>query len=165
MTLSMDLLFLGLWIIVHCTLYLNWVLKGTCKEIIIKKHFQLIRKKQTFIEYNSTFVLGSREPSKIIEKILTDLSILKIIYSEKATKFCVIFPLLLTVCTVVKSKGEILQNFVAFSECMNFTASGFVQRGLCNAGNFLFRTVFLDSHWIFIFSYLGTRKLRNQNLE
>ena len=29
------------------------------------------------------------------------------IYSEKATKFCEIFPLLLTVCTVVKSKGKI----------------------------------------------------------
>ena len=44
----------------------------------------------------------------------------KFIYSEKATKFCEIFPLLLTVCTIVKSKGTILQNFVAFSEYMNF---------------------------------------------
>ena len=49
------------------------------------------------------------------------LEFLKFIYSEKATKFCEIFPLLLTVCTVVKSKGTISQNFVAFSECMNFT--------------------------------------------
>ena len=31
---------------------------------------------------------------------------LKFIYSEKATKFCEIFPLLLTVCTVVKRKGK-----------------------------------------------------------
>ena len=46
---------------------------------------------------------------------------LKFIYSEKATKFCEIFPLLLTVCTVVRSKGKISQNFVAFSEYMNFT--------------------------------------------
>ena len=45
---------------------------------------------------------------------------IKFIYSEKAIKFCEIFPLLLTVCTVVKSKGKILQNFVAFSEYMNF---------------------------------------------
>ena len=29
-------------------------------------------------------------------------------------------PLLLTVCTAVKSKGRILQNFVAFSEYLNF---------------------------------------------
>ena len=32
---------------------------------------------------------------------------LKLVYSENATKFCDIFPLLLTVCTVVISKGEI----------------------------------------------------------
>ena len=46
--------------------------------------------------------------------------LLKYIYSEKATKFCKIFPIRLTVCTVVKSKGKISQNFVAFSEYMNF---------------------------------------------
>ena len=46
--------------------------------------------------------------------------LIKFIYSEKATKFCEIFPLLLTVCTVVKSKRKISQNFVAFSEYMNF---------------------------------------------
>ena len=45
---------------------------------------------------------------------------LKYIYSEKAKKFCKIFTLLLTVCTVVKSKVKISQNFVAFSEYMNF---------------------------------------------
>ena len=43
-------------------------------------------------------------------------------YSEKATKFCEIVPLLLTVCTVVKSTGKISQNFVAFSEYMNFNS-------------------------------------------
>jgi hypothetical protein len=46
--------------------------------------------------------------------------ILKFIYSEKATKFCEIFPLFLTVCTVVKSKKKISQNFAAFSEYMNY---------------------------------------------
>ena len=46
--------------------------------------------------------------------------ILKFIYSEKATKFCEIFPSLLTAVHTVKSKGKILQNFVAFSEYMNF---------------------------------------------
>ena len=53
---------------------------------------------------------------------------LKFIYSEKATKFCNIFPLLLTVCTVVKSKGKILQNFVAFSKYMNFNNKFWVQK-------------------------------------
>ena len=46
--------------------------------------------------------------------------LLKFIYSKKATKFCEIIPLLLTVCTVVKIKGKISQNFVAFSDYMNF---------------------------------------------
>jgi hypothetical protein len=39
-------------------------------------------------------------------------------YSERAKKICEIFPLLLTLCTAVKSKGKISQNFVAFSEYM-----------------------------------------------
>ena len=42
-------------------------------------------------------------------------------YSEKAKKFCKIFPLLLTAVHKVKSKEKISQNFVAFSEYMNFT--------------------------------------------
>ena len=51
---------------------------------------------------------------------LSNDDLVKFIYSEKATKFCEIFPLLLTVCTAVKSKGKISQNFVAFSKYMNF---------------------------------------------
>ena len=46
--------------------------------------------------------------------------ILKFIYSEKATKFCKISALLLSYVVPVKSKVEIFQNFVAFSEFMNF---------------------------------------------
>ena len=45
----------------------------------------------------------------------------KFIYSQKATKFCKISTLLLTYVVPVKSKVEISQNFVAFSEYMNFT--------------------------------------------
>ena len=45
---------------------------------------------------------------------------LKFIYSEKATKFCEIFTLLLTTVYTVKIKVKISQNFVAFSEDMNF---------------------------------------------
>ena len=44
---------------------------------------------------------------------------LKFIYSEKATKFCKIFTLILSYVVLVKSKVEISQ-FVAFSEYMNF---------------------------------------------
>ena len=45
---------------------------------------------------------------------------LKLIYSEKATKFYEISSLLLSYVVPVKSKGKISQNFVAFSEYMNF---------------------------------------------
>ena len=48
-----------------------------------------------------------------------DLTV-KIIYSEKATKFCEMFTLLLSYVVPVKSKVKISQNFVAFSEYMNF---------------------------------------------
>ena len=50
----------------------------------------------------------------------TQIPMVKFIYFEKATKFCKISTLLMTVCTVVKSKVKISQNFVAFSEYMNF---------------------------------------------
>ena len=46
--------------------------------------------------------------------------LLKFIYSEKATKFCEISTVDLSYVVTVKSTVEILQNFVAFSEYMNF---------------------------------------------
>ena len=46
--------------------------------------------------------------------------VVKFIYSEKAKKFCKIFTLLLSYVVSVKSKMKISQNFVAFSEYMNF---------------------------------------------
>ena len=45
---------------------------------------------------------------------------LKFIYSEKATKFCENSTVDLSYVVTVKSKVEISQNFVAFSEYMNF---------------------------------------------
>ena len=56
----------------------------------------------------------------LIGTICKTFSHLKFIYSEKATKFCEIFTLLLTGTTCDKSKVKISQNFVAFSEYMNF---------------------------------------------
>ena len=44
----------------------------------------------------------------------------KFIHSEKATKFCEISTLDLSYVVTVKSTVEISQNFVAFSEYMNF---------------------------------------------
>ena len=46
---------------------------------------------------------------------------LKFIYSEKATNFCEISTVDLSYVVMVKSTVEISQNFVAFSEYMNFT--------------------------------------------
>ena len=60
------------------------------------------------------------ENSQIPLKISVIPVLLKFIYSEKATKFCEIFTLLLSSVVPVKSKVKILQNFVAFSEYMNF---------------------------------------------
>ena len=48
------------------------------------------------------------------------LFLLKFIYSEKATKCFENFTLLLSYVVPVKSKVKISQNFVAFSEYMNF---------------------------------------------
>ena len=48
-------------------------------------------------------------------------SLVKFIYSEKATKFCEILTLLLPYVVPVKSKVKISQDCVAFSEDMNFT--------------------------------------------
>ena len=45
---------------------------------------------------------------------------IKFVYSEKATKFCEISTLILSTVHTDKSMVEILQNFVAFSEYMNF---------------------------------------------
>ena len=52
-----------------------------------------------------------------IDKLVT---LLKFIYSEKATKFCEISTVDLSYVVPVRSTVEISQNFVAFSEYMNF---------------------------------------------
>ena len=52
--------------------------------------------------------------------------LVKFIYSEKATNFCEIFALLLSFVVPVKSKVKISQNFVAFSEYMNFKLGSFL---------------------------------------
>merc|ERR1711997_1165704 len=61
----------------------------------------------------------------VVDTLGQQLLTLKFIYSEKATKFCEIFTLLLTTVHTVKSKVKISQNFVAFSEYMNFKTKNF----------------------------------------
>ena len=74
-------------------------------------------------------VLGDWSQSEKLSEykppLLPVLLTVKFIYSEKATKFCEIFPLLLSYVVPVKSNVEILQNFVAFSEYINFNGQLF----------------------------------------
>ena len=79
-------------------------------------HLSLCSGSKIFI--NASYIFEDLFLKFLSRKISEGL--VKFIYSEKATKFCEIYPLLLTVCTVVKSKGKISQNFVAFSKYMNF---------------------------------------------
>ena len=50
------------------------------------------------------------------------VEVVKFIFSEKATKFCEISSADLSCLVKVKSTVEISQNFVAFSEYLNFTS-------------------------------------------
>ena len=91
---------------------------------------------------------------------------IKFMYSEKATKFYEIFTLLLSYVVPVKSKVKISQNFVAFSEYMNFMYSKFefgetiwwtAFRRLWK-GNFridcLIRTLFCRLAWLGLWSII-----------
>ena len=55
-----------------------------------------------------------------VEKVERHVEEVKFVYSEKATKFWEISTLLLSTVHTDKSKVEILENFVAFSEYINF---------------------------------------------
>ena len=68
------------------------------------------------------FSLGQRPCLLVFAVIVLEMRNweLKFIYSEKDTKFCKISTLILSYVVPVKSKVEISQNFVAFSEYMNF---------------------------------------------
>ena len=56
---------------------------------------------------------------------------LKLIYSEKATNFCEISTVDLSYVVTIKSMVEIAQNFVAFSEYMNFIKHSFLKHYFC----------------------------------
>ena len=55
------------------------------------------------------------------DRLYTKWQILKFIYPEKTNNFCEISKVDLSYVVTVKSTVEISQNFVAFSEYMNFT--------------------------------------------
>ena len=63
-------------------------------------------------------IMGGKVCLRCKDKIL--LGVVKVIYSEKAIIFCEISTIDLSYVVTVKSMVEILRNFVAFSEYMNF---------------------------------------------
>ena len=67
-------------------------------------------------KFTSLPFVDESEKWNIIDKKLFHNISLKFICSEKATKFCKFFTLLLSYVVPVKSKVKISQNFVAFSE-------------------------------------------------
>ena len=87
-------------------------LSSRATEVLMKKNISDINP----ISFKVTIAL---------KKFLRNTQSLKFIYSEKATKFCEIFTLLLSYVVPVKSKVKISQNLVAFSEYMNFNGSRF----------------------------------------
>ena len=74
-----------------------------------------VKKEVLVSEYSSEWVLSDHTITHYVI-----ISFVKFLYSEKATKFCEISTLLLSTVHTVKCKVEISQNFVAFSEYMNF---------------------------------------------
>ena len=95
---------------------------------------------------------------------LVKLKKVKFIYSEKSTKFCEIFTLLLSYAVPVKSKVKISQNFVAFSENMNFKKNcRFCNVSLLNTNLVLFIWIRYQINWIiskvFFSFFLASNKL------
>ena len=82
--------------------------------------------------YKSALALGQYchiKTKKAVVRTVTQCT-LKFIYSEKATKFYEIFTLFLSYVAPVKSKVKIAQNFVTFSEYMNFNVQCMAKRRL-----------------------------------
>ena len=108
-----------------CNTEMNTVFLSNQVERCVKASRQLLFCYQRFLPFTMAFHSMAKANLNKSQELVTNMNsaskYIKFIYSEKATKFREIFTLLLTVCTVVKSKVKISQNFVAFSEYMNFT--------------------------------------------
>ena len=79
----------------------------TCRNTLADSY-----KEHTAVEVGYAAKQGEKDKYVNYEDLVNDNYYAKI--------FCEIFTLLLTVCTVFKSKVKISKNFVAFSEYMNF---------------------------------------------
>ena len=77
---------------------------NTCSMVGIRTMSLLEPSQKTLVKLLDQFLVGGIGNNSVK---------LKFIYSEKATKFCEIFTLLLSYVLPVKSKVKISQNFVA----------------------------------------------------
>jgi hypothetical protein len=78
------------------------------------------------IKFTREFKITTR--AKTAQQLPDLFLTIKFIYFEKATKFCEIF----TYVVPVKSKEKISQNFVAFSEYMNFITKFIIREFIKN---------------------------------
>ena len=94
----------------------NYILPKSFCKVIYSKNYK--NSYDFFFTFAALWQIGSSGQHYFFEILLT---VVKFIYSEKATKFCEIFTLLLTGTTKDKGKVKISQNFVAFTEYMTKT--------------------------------------------
>ena len=100
-------------------LYLNW--KTTLTLFL------------SSVKFAKKLELSRDHYTRKLNFMLLSKLVLKFMYSEKATKFCDIFNLLLSYLVPVKSKVKISQNFVAFSEYTNFIKGQLISKQKCRA--------------------------------
>ena len=119
--------------ILKSTLFLN----GIFLSRVGVSYIQSPRKEIHINSYKNEVLDGrGLDMLDILGELILDY-MLKFIYSEKATKFCEIFTLLLTGTTEDKSKVKILQNFVAFSE--------YRTRAIISCGLYFFYPIFTSA--------------------
>ena len=82
--------------------------------------------------------------------LLYVLVLLKFIYSEKATKVCKISIKYLSYVLPVKKFVEISQNFVAFSEYMDFICTVLISGGSYCSFSLLHYSIMFFKKWIYI---------------
>ena len=85
-----------------------------------------------FLCSGTVFLRTLKYQTHFCRQFETSINLLKFIYSEKATKFCEISTVDLTVTIQDKSTVEISQKFVAFSEYMNFNILFLKKEKICN---------------------------------
>ena len=102
----------------NCKLRIFSVAQPEDNSIQMKKDLKTFLYHLRYVQYLKSKYPGCQQANNFRARLDSEL---KFMYSEKATHFCEISNLLLSYVVPVTSKVEISQNFVAFSEYMNFT--------------------------------------------